>query len=225
MDRLQKLANTADSVLGNNEDEDTDLNEAEPVPVNPPVFAEDGLDFGFAGYVVSIDNMDVIDHKGGIVPPKNDTCRYDMELGEHMINVPLRISPTGNVDFVAFEVYERAVYHYSISNEGPHCDMIEMDPVYSPWAELDIITPDYSWQTMKWDAFQNPEVDVSDEDFKAITLEHCGEHYANLLDEEWMSSSAKDHLGTSGYEIKIVATKMDGTQHISYIILSSPMGC
>ena len=197
----------------------------ENIPSNPPIFAKEGLDFGFSGYIVSIDSMDITDYKGDLVLPKNDTCSYYLDLGENIINSPLRISPTKDNEFLSFEVYQRALFHFSISNEGPHCDLIEETPYYGDWIELSINKPNYSFQTLKWDAMQAPEVQMSDEDFKALVLKHCSERYADLLGNEYISASANDHLSTSGYEIKIISTRADGTEKISFIYFSSPMGC
>lgn len=216
-----------DRIESSNQEEEIESEEEliEYVPADVPVFAMNGLDFGQAGYIVSIDSMDIMDYKGDVIIPKNDTCSFFLDLGEHVLNCPLRISPTKQDEFLSFEVFQRALFHFSVSNEGPHCDLIEEEPYYSEWTELRINKPNYSFQTLKWDDIQTPKVEMSDEEFKALVLEHCTERYADLLGNEYISASSNDHLATSGYEIKIIATRADGSVKTSYIYLSSPMGC
>jgi len=218
-EKLKKLVEQ-ESMVDVIEDVEPDL-----IPSNPPVFAKNGVDFGFAGYLVSIDETGYEREIDNIIPPRNDTCFYDLDLGEGINDTKFRISPMGRKDFVKFDVYQRDLFNFSISNEGPHCDLIEMEPYCSEWIELDVIKPNYSFQTLAWGDAKMPHIDISDSEFKILVKEHCGEDYANLLGSEYISASCKDHIGTSGHQFKIVATFLDGSIHTSYIQLSSPMGC
>lgn len=204
--------------------------EQEAVPAEPPVFAHDGRDFACGGFIVSIDSMmsSMTDEGNSfkMISPKNDTCRYDMDLGETIDGSLLRISPTKTDYFTKFEVYQRKLGHFTISREGPHCDILDRTPYYSDWELVPEIKKNYSFGLFEWDKQKLPTVVMSDEEFKEIVLEHCGEGYANFLGSEYHeSTSAADHLGVSGYEIKIVATLLDGTEKTYIISIGSPMGC
>lgn len=203
--------------------------EEEVVPENivpdGPIFATEGLDFGFSGFIVSIDSMDIVDYKGDLILPKNDTCSYFLDLGEDIIHVPLRVSPTKTNEFMRFEVFQRAIYHFSISNEGPHCDLIKEEPYYGKWTKLGENNPNYSFYTLRWGQMKTPEVAMSDEEFRSLVLKNCSEKYADLLGNAYISASSQDHLVISGYELKIIATKSDGSVNSSFICFSVPMGC
>lgn len=199
--------------------------ESDLLPAYTPVFAKNGLDFAFGGFIVSIDSVFFDYDSDNIIPLKNDTCYYDLELGEEVENTLLRISPTTIKEFVAFDVYQRDLFHFTIGDEGPHCDMVETEPYHSEWIQLKTKKPNYSFHTLKWGQVKEPEVNMSDEAFEAFVLEHCGERWVNALHADYISNAAQDHLATSTHQFKIVATLSDGTVETYYIELSSPMGC
>jgi hypothetical protein len=196
------------------------------VPSNPPIFNTKGKDFALGGFLVSIDNMGMEESGQDMILIKNDTCYYNLDLSEHIDSVPLRISPTKDDHFTRFQVFQRALGSFTVSAEGPHCDLLDLDPIYTKWTPLNSTKENYSYTTLRWNEIKFPAVEINDEDFKALVLEHCGQGYADLLGSEYHpSTSGEEHLGMSGFEIKIVATLMDGTIKTSFIVFSSPLGC
>lgn len=187
--------------------------------------AVNGLDFDFGDFIVSIDSILFDFNLGRTIQAKNDTCSYDLDLGEEIENTELRIGPKGEHEFVEFEVYQRDLFHFTVNEEGPHCDLLDAEPYYSEWIRLETREPNYRFNTLKWGDVKEPKVEVSDEEFEALVLEHCGERWVSSLHTGYLSSNAQDHLATSMHELKIIATLRDGSKHTYYIRLSSMMGC
>jgi hypothetical protein len=216
--RVEELENEIDSL----QNEQVEL---EALPTKIPDFAKDGLDFGFAGYIVSIDSVFFDYSNDKIIPPTHDTCYYDLDLGENINEKELRIGMMVQNEFAKFEVFQRDLYHHVVSGEGPHCDIVEIEPYYSDWIPLDVKEENFRFKTLSWKDTKAPKVKMSDKEFRKLVVKHCGEDWARHLDEEWQSPKANDNIGNSGHQIKIVATKTDGSTHVSIIQFSSPMGC
>lgn len=213
-----------------NDSPDAAIEDVEKVEDIPTIYAtvatpsKNGLTFGYANFIVNIDEMGVEPENTHTITKRNDTSFYDLEMGEHINDVNLRVSTYAYDAYTKFEVFQRSILNFSISNEGGHCDLDEVDPYYTKWTALHVNELNASFQTPDRDEIQLPKINMSDSTFYALVLEHCGERYASLLNHEG-KSSCNAHLSTSGYELKIRATRKDGSIQNAYIILSAPMGC
>lgn len=208
------------------EDKVADIeSEIKTLPFQQLRLAEDGLNFQFDGFIVSIDSITLDFNSTSVIKAKNDTCYYDFELGEDLSNHKLRININEEAEYVCFNVFERNIFHFTISAEGPHCDLVELDPYHSKWFKLKENVPSINFQTLEWGEAKAPKLNMSKKELEALVLEHCGKDWVDLVGMYYDEFNPNNYLGISGYQLKIVATLKDGTEHVSVIQFSSPMGC
>ncbi len=185
---------------------------------------EKPLKVGFEPFTVFIEELDKhVDEKK--VESDEDTRAFSVRLGETPENRYLMVKH--HQEYRTIEVFQRHRNSVVLSNEGPHCDLVDYKHFNSSWKPLKMFSgPNNIYKTITFspeDSQRFVEVDMSD--LKGHVSEFCGEEWAELIKD--IDSLRDPNIGIelSQIHIRIVMTDIDGYKTEKIIIFEIPMGC
>lgn len=156
-------------------------------------------------------------------PITSDTVYGDIDLAETLEGQLIAVTSMHLIDIKVEQAYETSV---SISNEGPHCDLIEWKHYVSPWETLKQ-NKDGQFVAKQYTLEQRSKfIPTSINEIRAIVNQQCGEDWVNLLNNCKKVNDYPIEVGISNYLLRISGTRIeDGKKVTRIIVLSSPLGC
>ncbi|MBK7129909.1 MAG: hypothetical protein IPM74_04605 [Crocinitomicaceae bacterium] len=152
-----------------------------------------------------------------------DTVSMFVELGWDVEGIQISYQTENITDIKISQRYETSV---SISDEGPHCDMINWKHYTSPWHQL---TPDTNgiYITDDYDSDDNSKFpDVSMAEFKQAVREHCDEFYEGLIANNQSVNELPSHSSISRVFFSVTGKdKKTGKKISKLLIFEIAMGC
>ncbi len=182
------------------------------------------LKIPFEAFTVFVDKLAA--HSQIIEEDSNEnSMAYYIDLGTTPEDRYIKVKH--HQEYRSIEVFQRHQNSISISNEGPHCDLLDYKHFNSSWKPL--VKYPNSNNIFKIIVI-NPEdynkfIEVNMEELKEHVKNHCGEKWAKLMET---SRSVNDYpigVTMSQIQLKIVMTDIDGYKTEKIIVFELPMGC
>ena len=196
---------------------------AEDIKKEPAPEVENGfikIDYPEFEFTISHQSL----YGDGIINKKNkDTTELYLDLGEYIDSAIIEIHHDGiyNID-----IYQKHENSLTISNEGPHCDLIDWKHYNSEWIPIkkynnyDFVAQKYSDED--WQRF----IDVDISEIQDAVLEHCGEEWAERVIDIKNYNDYPCSVSMNRILFKIVLTNKETGKSIEQIIVFEvPMGC
>jgi len=120
------------------------------------------------------------------------------------------------------QCYETSI---TISNEGPHCDLIEWKHYISEWKTLQTKSKNiYVCETYSEEESQKfPQVNI--DDLKKYVKDNCGDEYFEITKNINNPNELPSSIGISRYIFKISWKTNKSSNNKKYIVISNLMGC
>lgn len=161
------------------------------------------------------------DKVGSFVKTTADTCFVSADVYESILGGQLRIISNSLTDFKIEQAYQTSV---SISNEGPHCDLLDWKHFTSNWKVLQLTKNGFysclNYTQKEGEIF--PQVDV--DELKSEVKKHCGEEMYDLVKNSSEIRQYPIGIGISSVFIRLKG-KMNGKTIIKIIAVDEAMGC
>lgn len=175
---------------------------------------------GFEEFSIKFTRLIVFDDSNSIYINKDSSYIY-ADIGETILGGQIEVLKNHLNELKIEQCFETSI---SISNEGPHCDLINWKHYYSPWTKLKptegntyhCINP----TTKERETFVN----VSIQELKNKVKESCGEHWYDLIKNIKSTKSNLISIGISRIFIKI-SGQMNGRTITKIIVIEEAMGC
>ncbi|NNF83199.1 MAG: SH3 domain-containing protein [Flavobacteriaceae bacterium] len=179
--------------------------------------------------VIPFDNMNVIIHgmelyesEGQDYETKREMITFYADLGVTPEAKFIKIQPKKN--YKRISVYQSYETSLTVMNEGPHCDLINWKHYNSLWLPLNE-GPENTYQTLKYSTTDGSVfVNVDIAELKEAVLEHCGESYAELIQNKTQLESPAA-VSISIIYLKIVMIDSENQSSERTIAFEIPMGC
>jgi hypothetical protein len=180
-------------------------------------------DIKFPQLSVSINRLLVYDEGKQLNNIQTDTVYLGVELGETIEAQKITVTSELLTNITVEQRYETSV---SISEEGPHCDMLDWKHYYSEWKPLNqnaagqFIAENYTEKENQ----KFPEIPLNE--FKEAVKQHCGEGGFELVKKNKSIKEGASIIGISNYFLRISGKRKDNGELVTkIIIIDSPMGC
>ncbi len=156
-------------------------------------------------------------------PITTDTVYADIDLGETLEGQLIAVTSMHLIDIKVEQAYETSV---SISNEGPHCDLIEWKHYVSPWETLKQ-NRDGQFVALTYSEEQRSTfIPVSVNEIREIVKLQCSEDWVSLLSNCKKITDYPIGVGISNYLLRISGKRLEDGKKVSRIIvLSAALGC
>lgn len=148
-----------------------------------------------------------------------DSCYITSDIGETIFGKQIEVLSTTLEDLKIEQCFETSI---SISNEGPHCDLLNWKHYYSNWTTLKkISTNAYQCESFPENKdLKFPDVDMKE--FLQIVAEHCGEPYAEKVRNN--KQITPENIGISKVFIRLTG-KYNKRVITKQIIIELALGC
>lgn len=180
-------------------------------------------DIKFPQFSVSINRLLLYDQGKQLNNVQNDTVYLSVELGESIEGQKITVSSELLTNITVEQQYETSV---SISEEGPHCDMLNWKHYYSEWKPL---TQNAAGQFIAENYTEKEHEkfpDIALNEFKEAGKKHCGEGGFELVKKNKSINEGASIIGISNYFLRISGKRKDNGELVTkIIIIDSPMGC
>lgn len=152
-----------------------------------------------------------------------DSAYYYVDLGNSPESKFVRIKP--NQHYKKIEVYQAVETSITVSDEGPHCDLVNWKHHKSAWIPM---------EQMSKTGFQSRKADTSDmTSFPLVTSEevmsaietHCGERWTKVATDGQKNGGTGYSVGVSTIYFKVVLTDIDNNRIERILAIEMPMGC
>lgn len=177
----------------------------------------------FPDFQIAIDSFNNWEEREPLVIEALDTAIIAMDLNEEVESRLLNIEYP---DFDSIAVFQKYETSFSISDEGPHCDLIDWKHYSSDWQLLPRIGLGQflSFEYTEKEAVQFPSVDL--EELRLEVASFCGERWANLIEDTDPRENLSDFVGISRifFKFQLFETKSSQPQE-KIIVFVVPMGC
>ena len=152
-----------------------------------------------------------------------DTVIILADLGETIEDQKISILTDSILDLKIEQSYETSV---TISDEGPHCDLVNWKHYNSEWKQL-ALSQDGYYVCLKYTEKESekfPKIQI--EDLKDQVKSQCGEHYYKLVSQIKSPTDDPSLVLISRHFIRISGQIKGHSQRFSkLIIVENPMGC
>lgn len=179
------------------------------------------LEVKFKDFVVIFEHNGIW-HPEDILRRHPDTVKIDMELGETPENKIFRIQH----QYKNIEVFQRIENSVTVTNEGPHCDLINWKHYRSEWYKVP--SEDKIYQTLGLIEKEGQHFIPIDLDKLKIEIKRvCGDRWYNLIKDKKYIDEHDFHMGTSTSKILLlfILTDKNGVKTNKVIEFLVPMGC
>ncbi len=173
----------------------------------------------FKEFAIKLDSADLYDEEGQLDGILGDSAYLYLDIGASIEGLKLTLEGASGVDSIVVEqCYETSV---SISDEGPHCDLLDWKHYRSPWKKIRQLTLGvYLCDTYSMEE-QSRFPDVNAGELKKVVSAHCGEEWSNMVKNV---SEYPCEVGISNYYLRIKGI-VNGRPLRKIIVFESPMGC
>lgn len=173
----------------------------------------------FEDFSFLIDEDQFYDHTDAI---HKDYARVELDLGGSVEGVKIKIDSDKYDDIEIFQRHQNSV---TITNEGPHCDLLDWKHYDSKWEQLphkDGYWISKAYTQSDWRKF----VRTDQQDLYKAVLDQCGEEWASRLEEVQSPNDEPSSVGISRIFFKVVLTEKSAGKKIEKIVsVAIPMGC
>lgn len=177
----------------------------------------------FKEFSIGITSLICIDEEGKLDQIQNDSAYCYIEVGETIQGQKLSITEGEDYEFTIEQRYETSI---TLSNEGPHCDLIDWKHFYSNWKTIKpnrqgiYVLDKYS------DKDRNKFPPISISELKQQVKEHCGAEWEALMEEVKSPLEYPCGIEISRYYLRITAKRKHNAQIVRKIIVfEDPLGC
>lgn len=180
--------------------------------------------------VVTFDNMKVSFHDMDVMEDKDlqrkrmkDSTIFYGELGVTPEDKIISIKALEH--YSKLEIYQAYRTSLSISNEGPHCDLINWKHYYSNWTPLEVIDEN-TFKSKNYSPEQASKfIDFAIEDMKKAVKDSCGEEWVKLINTLDPMEGCCSGIGIDKICFKVILTSPNGKRSEKIIAFDIPMGC
>jgi hypothetical protein len=150
-------------------------------------------------------------------------AEFAADLGETLESSTIIIK---SEKYSHFEIFQAAETSLTISDEGPHCDLIEWKHFTSDWKMLDEVTKN-TFNAFSYDSNIDQKFpDVTVPEVVEATKKHCGSGWADHIKNIKSIHDYPCSVGISKYLLKVIATDNSSGRKIEKTIwILIPMGC
>lgn len=153
---------------------------------------------------------------------KADTLTINADIGDDLSLSSLVISKE-LTDIKAEQRYETSI---SISDEGPHCDMVEWKHYISEWKVLKSETENIFKCAVYTEKEQEKFPEVSLQELREAIKKHCGEQGIELTKNIKSPTDYPSEVSISRIYLRISGIERStGKSILKYLIFEIPMGC
>jgi len=185
--------------------------------------SEEAIEIDLDSLIISLDSLEFfIDTTRS---SKDSTLLY-LELGSSLADLHFGVMTM--FDSVTTTITYQFETSLTISNEGPHCDLIEWKHFTSePDTLLPVDTTGiYQFKNSYKDSMSSAFPEVSMKEVRRVVLKSCGEHWSELMNEAKSIHEYPFSVSISREIIQILITNQEGEIiREKFIIFEIPMGC
>ena len=173
----------------------------------------------FQEFAIKLDSVGIYDDEGQLSEILGDSVYLYLDIGASIEGVKLTLEGVSGADNIVVEqCYETSL---GVSDEGPHCDLLDWKHYRSPWKKIRQTGPG----VFVCDSYSLAESRifpvVSREEVKAAVAAQCGVEWGDMV------KSATEYpceVGISNYYLCIKG-RISGKSVRKIIVFESPMGC
>lgn len=171
---------------------------------------------------VHIKNLSIVD---------DDALQHLDEENNLVIGVNLGDSPEKKTIIIkdnkykSVKVLQRYKNSIIISNQGPHCDLIDWEHYYSDWKPIKKINK-YKFETLSYSkAYNKKFASVNIEALKQAVAKKCGENWAKYIEKVTAINQYPTEVTTTSIFLKFILTDFKGNVTEKTIEFVIPIGC
>ncbi len=177
----------------------------------------------FNEFSIGIKSLICMDDEDKLSQTQKDSAYFFIDVGETIEGQKLSLEGGEDYDFTIEQRYETSI---TLSNEGPHCDLIDWKHFYSNWKTIKpnrqgvFLLEEYSEK----DRNKFPSISISE--LKQQVKQHCGLEWEALMGEVKSPLEYPCGIEISRYYLRITAKRKDNSNVVRKIIVfEDPMGC